>query len=88
MSAIHPTKEDEMFSAGHAEAGLRKAMRRIERLENLLNRFISKDQQSLIGLAEDVKTVLAATYYDEEDGGWRLSAQTRKDEPLPPLRKK
>lgn len=71
MSQLHPTEEDNAFALGHADGGLRKALRRIERLEGLLRR--AREALPSGSLEKEIGKAIAMTYYEEEDDGtWRL----------------
>jgi hypothetical protein len=74
MSQLHPTAEDDAFASGHADAGLRKALRRIERLEGLLKRVWACRHVGLSPeLSRDIPQALSTTHYDEvDDGAWRF----------------
>ena len=71
MSLLHPNEDDEAFASAHCDSGLRKAWRRIERLEDLLLKVRAAGFTS--GLAQDIDRALRTTCYDEEDDGqWRF----------------
>jgi hypothetical protein len=81
MSQLRPDEEDEAFAQGHNDAGFRKALCRIKRLEDLLKRALAEDDleggvsmggsRSMLGA--DIAAALTKTFYDEEDDGhWRL----------------
>lgn len=72
MSLLHPTEEDDAFAAGHADAGLRKALRHIEATKEVLLACLPFLSQELRARAE---AILRRSHYNEEDDGrWRLDS--------------
>jgi len=65
MSLLHQTEEDRSFADGHAAAGLRKAKKRIARLERLLSELVKTPGDVM--LLSKIKLALSRTYYDESD---------------------
>jgi len=64
MSQLHPTEEDDAFAAGHADTGLRKALRHVLNVKAILVEclpYLPSD------LRARVETILARSHYDESD---------------------
>lgn len=73
MSLLHQTDEDDAFASGHADAGLRKALRHIARTKAVLVECLPYLPPALKARAE---AILRASHYDEvDDGQWRLNTK-------------
>lgn len=69
MSLLHPTEEDDAWSASHADAGLRKALKHICRLKDILSAALpilptETRNQAIVALRMDHRE-------ETDDGMWR-----------------
>jgi len=82
MSLLHPNEDDDAFASANCDSGLRKAWRRIERLEDLLLKIRGAirrpaappaGQIADFDIAQEIDQQLRTTCYDEQDDGqWRF----------------
>lgn len=73
MSLLHQTSEDDDYAAGHADAGLRKALTHIQAVKRVLLRTLPHLPPEL---QADAVNVLQRSHYEEhDDGTWRLESK-------------
>ena len=73
VSQLHPTEEDDSFAAGHADAGLRKALRHVVAVKTVLLECLPHLPPEVRARAEEV---LRRSHYEEtDDGQWRLNTR-------------
>ncbi len=73
MSLLHQSSEDDDAAAGHADAGLRKALNHIQAVKLVLLRTLPHLPPEL--QADAVNVLQRSHYAEHDDGIWRLDSK-------------